>query len=524
MKRHSPQHVAQAVTISLLACFTAAFTPRSVTAVTLNPLFGDHAVVQRGEPVAVWGTAEPHADVAVTAAGVVARTVADAAGRWRVQLGPIVAEGPFTLVAQSGERTATSRDVVTGEVWLASGQSNMARALRQAATGQDAIARADDPSMRFFKVAARRSLTSRSRVEGSWAVVSPETAPHVSAVAYFFAERLRAEMGRPVGIIQAAVGGTTGETWLPLERVRATPALGGYAKAWEVIEREHPQLASEPDEALESWEHAERSFRESMRAFRRGDRNERPQRTAPNPYRDAIGAHYRAMIEPVAPYRIRGMIWYQGEANARSPEMGRDYAPLLTALIESWRAEWRRPDLPFLFVQLPEFSAREGWWWVRDSQRRVAATVPHTAMVVSLGSGDMNDIHPARKAPVGEGLARSALRLAYQRPGPVSGPIAVRAEFRRDAAEVRFIHVDGGLRVEPASHSGFEIADDTGAFHPAQVRVVAPDRLMVRAPGAGRATAVRYGFANDPPLTLFDESGLPASPFIESNPTTRTHP
>jgi sialate O-acetylesterase len=479
-----------------------------------NALFSDRAVLQQDAVLPIWGRAAPGTEVNVRLAGQTASAETGEDGTWQVRLDPVSSPGPHTLVMSGGGQTIAAEDVLVGEVWLASGQSNMAWPVIRSSGGEAAAARAQYPGLRFFKVNVQIAVEPKDRLLGEWVKISPENVRPLSAVAFYFAEALHADLDRPIGVILSAIGGSPAEMWTPYETLQVLPGLDKTRKYWADLLDTYPALKRNPDAVLATWRRAYREFRDLSGAHGRGEIAERPVLRVPNPYRDIPGGCYHGMIHPLAPYALRGVIWYQGEANSSNPIRARRYATLFDAMIQSWRARWQQPDLPFLFVQLPEFERNEGWWWLRDSQRRVALQDERAAMFVSIKTGDLKDIHPPRKEPVGRGLANMALRMIYDRPGPVMGPLASEMCLSGDTAVVRFVHAEGGLVRRGERLSGFEIAGADGRFVPADARIEG-STVIVSADAVRPPAAVRYGFSDAPRLTLYNNAGLPASPFYE---------
>ena len=443
----------------------------------LHSLFTDHAVLQAGMKVPVWGHAPPGTEVTVSAAGVKASDTADAEGRWKATLPAVNAGGPHTLVVRTDTgQEAKCSDVMFGEVWLASGQSNMVWLLRNTDNGEEAIAAADNRMIRFFQV--QRKPTDRPVEQapgGPWTISSPDTAPVFSAAAYYFADYLQDKLDVPVGIIQSAEGGSRAQAWIRREEFQKNPDLAADLQELKELTQKHDSLVK-----------------------------------AQNP-RKTPTVYYNGMIAPLLPYAIRGAIWYQGEANSKPGDSDR-YEEALSTLIRQWRSQWGY-DFPFLFVQLPEFRGRgEEWVRVQDEQRLTYENVKNTAVIVTLGLGNPKDIHPRHKKPVGQRLARAALVKAYGRDLTWSGPLVKKAVRRVGEAVVYFNHVGDGLTAEGGRLKGFQLTGDGEHWVKARAKIE-DERVVVEAPDISNPVAVRYAWSDVPDANLFNESGLPASPF-----------
>jgi sialate O-acetylesterase len=437
----------------------------SFAEVKLAGVFGDGMVLQRDAPVNVWGGANPGEKVQVEIAGKNASTVADEHGRWMLALEPMKAGGPHEMKV-SGANAITLHDVWLGEVWLCAGQSNMQFALLNATDGSREAENLAKLDLRLFQVGEHAAASRASEVEGRWSVCRIEDAGRLSAVAYFFASDLRADLGVHVGLIQAAANGTPAETWTDVEVMKEDPAL-------------------EPSR---------------LRAARK--------------LRSKPGGLFNGMIAPLAPFTLKGVIWYQGEANTGFTAQ---YRLLFPALIKSWRKVFARDDLPFLFVQLPgsgPYSGEPGpseWAELREAQAR-ALSIPGTGMAVTIDVGDA-DIHPPRKREVGERLARIARARVYGEKRVIDqGPTFAELKREDGALSVRFDHADGGLKVKGDELTGFAIAGEDRRFVWAEAHV-AGDRVIVKSAAVKTPVAVRYGWADQPTCDLFNGEGLPAAPF-----------
>lgn len=442
--------------------------------VELPALFTDHMVLQREIPVPVWGWAEPGEAVTVTLGEQSKPAKADGKGKWSVKLAPLKAGGPLILTVR-GKNTLTIRDVLIGEVWLCSGQSNMAMTVQRSQDAEQEKAAANLPQLRMFVERSGPAPQPREKCSGQWQVCSPQTVSGFSATAYFFGRMVHKVLGVPVGLINSSVGGTPIEAWTSLEAQQARPEL---------------KLALNPP---------------------------KPAATPKNPANRVPGHLFNGKIAPLIPYALRGMLWYQGENNANSGR-GTLYRVQLPVLIEDWRARWGQGDVPFAWVQLPNFRQRgddpnapSDWAVVREAMLQTLR-LPRTGMTVAIDIGEANDIHPKNKQEVGRRLALWALAEVYGRKGPFSGPILAGHEIMGSEVVLRFRHTDKGLVAKGNALKGFAIAGEDMRWLWAEARIDG-DRVVVRHPEVKQPRAVRYGWADNPECTLYNGAGLPASPF-----------
>ncbi len=427
-------------------------------------LFTDAAVLQQGMKVPVWGMADPGEEVTVVLQGQTVTTTADPKnGTWRVHLDKLKAGGPFEMTFK-GKNQIVLKNVLVGEVWLCSGQSNMEWPLNATRDSKAGIANAGNPQIRLItihKVPAKTPQVSLPvmKTPSLWEECMPTTASRFSAVAYYFGRDLQEALKVPVGLIHSSWGGTPAEAWTPKEDLQA-----------------HPQTRNLGGSQL-----------------------------------------YNGMIAPLVPYAIRGAIWYQGESNVGRAEQ---YRALFPAMIEGWRKAWKEGPFPFLFVQIAPWAGYgqpEGWAELCEAQLATALTVPHTAMAVTVDVGDPKDIHPRDKAPVGARLAVAARAIAYGEKVEYSGPVYSGIKVEGNKAILSFKHVGGGLLAKGGPLKGFTIAAAGGKFVQADAEIV-KDTVVVSSSEVAQPAAVRYGWAHYPEVNLFNRAGLPASPFRTDGP------
>ncbi|MHC4399866.1 MAG: sialate O-acetylesterase, partial [Planctomycetota bacterium] len=489
--------------------------------VRLPAVFSDHAVLQCDAPVPVWGWADGGEKVTVSIAGQSKQTTAGVAGKWSLRLDPMAAGGPHELVVEAGN-TIRLADVLVGEVWLGSGQSNMAMTVARSANAEEEIASAKDPKIRMFTVERSTATEPQEDCQGQWQVCSPETVGQFSATAYFFGRTLRERLGVPVGLINSSWGGTPVEAWTSLEAQRSVPAIEPVLAPWEKQIADYDPDAAQAayEQALARWKKAAekaKTTEKAKAAGRKPPRRPRPPadpRTAPHRPANL----YNGMIAPLVPYAVGGAIWYQGERNSRD-ELSRLYGSQLQTLIANWRDLWGQGDFPFGFVQLPNFMAPQqepsettGWVMVREGMLKTLS-LANTGMAVTLDVGEAGDIHPKNKQDVGKRLAFWALATTYEQDVVACGPIYKSMSGRNGRITIAFDHVGGGLVARGGGPlRGFAVAESDRKFVWAEAEIEG-DTVVVSCPKVDRPVAVRYAWANNPDANLTNRAGLPASPF-----------
>ncbi len=464
-------------------------------------------VLQRDKPIHVWGWSEANEKVTVAFNETTGSATADGYGRWSVYLPPEPAGGPFTLKI-SGKNQLVLEDVLVGDVWFASGQSNMEMPLKgfpgaAIKNGAEEISHANERQIRLLMVGRKASAVPFVDVptERAWTECSPETAANFSAVAYFFGREIAADQHVPIGLIDSTWGGTPAEAWISLAGIASDSAL------MPVFAARAQMVAEQAD--LPYIEAAERREDETARS-----RNLPPPKHSwrPDPASWDPSWLFNGMVAPAVDFPIKGVIWYQGESNA-GPMRAPLYEKVFRALISDWRSQWREGDFPFLFVQISSFKAGPGddWPAVREAQRRSLALI-NTAMAVTLDAGEPENIHPADKQTVAHRLALSARAIAYGEAVEYSGPAYRQTSSNEEGLRVWFDHAAGGLNAKGGALQGFEIAGDDHKFVSATARVQGAS-VVVNSSQVARPKYVRYGWADLPAANLYNEAGLPASPF-----------
>jgi len=455
-----------------LFLFTLSLTVAAVTApamakVAVNPVFSDNAVLQRDIKIPVWGIANDGEKVTVKFNGQEVSTTAKG-GNWRVDLAPVKAGGPFELTI-AGENTITLKNILVGEVWIASGQSNMQWSVKQSDKPEETVAASANPQIRLLTVTRRATPLPQTDIpaDNKWVECGPSTVGEFSAVAYHFGADLAKHLKVPIGLISTNYGGTPAEAWTSKEAIAADPTLKAY----------HGVAA-----------------------------NDKP---------NSPSGLYNAMINPLIPYGIRGAIWYQGESNAARAY---EYRTLFTTMIKDWRARWGEGDFPFLLVQLAPFTAIKpepgdsDWAELREAQYLATKTLPNVGMAVITDLGDEKDIHPKWKQPVGHRLALAARAMVHGEDVEHCGPVLASKTIEGDKVVLTFDHAKGGLTAKNGALTGFTVAGEDRKFVRAMAEIDG-NKIIVSSPDVPKPVAVRYGWANFPVVNLFNKADLPATPF-----------
>jgi sialate O-acetylesterase len=505
----------RSVLLAALFCLLAggSYAPLLQADVVPHPLFSEATVLQRGRKMPVWGTADDGEQVTVTIQGSESVAVA-AGGVWRTELPALKAGGPFVMTI-AGKNTITLTNVLVGEVWVASGQSNMDLTVADCDRAAADIAGSANARIRLCKVPRQAADEPQTTTRLNWVECGPNTVGNISGVGYFFARDLQAALQVPVGLIDAAYGGTPAEAWMSPEAIASRPEFQSILDEYAEQVRDAPRAMAAYQAELKAWEAAAAEAKSSGRSLA-----PRPQiPLGPFNFRRPSGL-YRGMVLPLVPYAIRGVVWYQGERNT---PRARQYRTLFPALIADWRRTWQQEDFPFLFVQLAPFGVapreprESAWAELREAQLLTSQTVPRTAMAVITDVGDAKDIHPKRKQPVGARLALAARAVAYGENVAFRGPTYKAHEVRGDRISISFADVGRGLVCRGEQLEGFAISGSDGKFVNAEARIVG-DCVEVFSPQVKQPTAVRFGWADGPVVNLWNQDGLPASPFRTDSP------
>ncbi|MCF7837537.1 MAG: sialate O-acetylesterase [Candidatus Marinimicrobia bacterium] len=485
------------------------------------PLFGSNMVLQRDAPVPVWGWAAPGAAVQVTFAGATVTAAADAAGRWQVALPPLPASiepRALRLHIPNGTEVVYT-NVLVGDVWLCSGQSNMRGIMRYNAgdPAELAEAAAADFGLRLLQVpdaSDYRPTTGFARPAG-WLLASAPTVVRLSAVAYYTGRALPRELDVPIGLVWAAVGNTAIQSWMPRAALEADPASQAALEKFEQDLDTLPRAREEYARLAAQWR-ADYSQRR-----REGPAAEAARARLNTPVTDRRpSVLFNGMIAPLTPAALRGVCWYQGESNAGDAE---HYAARLTLLIRHWRAAFAQETLPFAIVQLPGYRPMQErpydstWATLREAQARVARELPNVTLACTLDVGKQDKIHPPDKRPFGARLAAAILAAFCDQPDiPWQGPTLTGLTRHADAYELEYETGGGSLTTPDGSDApvrGFAIAGADRRFVPADARIIGPNRIRVHAAAVAEPAALRYGWADFPDVNLYNEVGWPAWPW-----------
>ncbi|MEY3897665.1 MAG: hypothetical protein RLZZ214_3186 [Verrucomicrobiota bacterium] len=489
----------------------------------LASVFGDQMVLQRDRAIPVWGWAEPGARVAVEFAAFKADATAGVDGRWETQLpAQPASDSGRELIIQAGSETRRLRDVLIGDVWLLAGQSNMGWSVDQSAEAVAAKARANYPWLRAFAQLPFEGAADQPAQDvkgGKWQTATPASVGKWSAVGFYFAEALQPHLEKnvPVALIHTAMGGTGIESWIDLASLESLPAglVGARfyrAAVAQSLEKKTAWLA-----AKATWQQQADAAKAAGQPVPALDKSlvEEPVGVKPHNLPSVL---FNGKVAPLQPFALRGVVWYQGEANAANTDAAKRYADLLPLLIERWRAGFREPALPFLIIQLPGYNSPSKWAdWpeMRARQAAVCARVPATALVVTLDLGDRDNIHPTHKQPVGERAALVARKLVYNEASLADqGPRYLSAARTGSAIRITLIHTGALSTRDGAAPAGFAVVGADGAAIPADARIEG-DAIVVMVPTTLQgAVTVSYAWKNWPEQNLRDASGLPLAPFI----------
>ncbi len=474
--------------------------------ISLPAIFSEHMVLQRDAVVPVWGTADAGTVITVEFAGQKKSATAAPDGRWRVDLDPLTASAaPRDLIVSSHRASKIENrkfsDVLVGEVWLGSGQSNMAMTVNRAKDFEAEKSTAHFPLIRHFKEESPNAVAPQSASKGRWVLCSPESVGTFSAALYFFGRELHQTLGVPVGLINSSVGGTPIEAWIDADAQKSSKEIQAALAALPptpptATAALPPPPAAPKAGAAEKQKNAAKKTTKASKA------------AAP---RSTTGGLFNGKISPLIPYAIRGALWYQGEANT-TPSKAPLYEHQFALLIRDWRTRWGH-EFPFAWVQLPNFiGTGRDWPTVREAMLKTLA-LPQTGMAITIDVGEANDIHPKDKQTVGHRLAQWALGSVYaQKVAATSGPLPAGHEIRGHEIILRFRHVEGGLVARGGPLTGFVVAGADRKWAPAQARLV-DNTLVVSAPDVPAPLAARYAWENFPTCNLYNGAGLPASPF-----------
>jgi len=472
----------------------------------LADVFQSGMVLQREMKANVWGTASAGEEVTVTFRDQSAKAKADPDGKWTVSVPTGHAGGPFTLKA-AGQGSVTLQDVLVGEVWIASGQSNMAFTLTALLDPEKVISEANDPQLRFFTVETETSDTPKTTVKGAWEPTTPQTAGMFSAVAYYFAKNLRAELKVPVGILFTSWGGTGVTSWISKEGMAPLKVAAAVNARWQKVLEEFPERQKKYESDVAAWDSARVAAEKAGTPFTA----KKPAQPPGPGFRNVPHGLFNAMLNPLIPYTVRGIIWYQGEGNTPYAD---EYEELFGGMIVDWRKRFGQGDIPFLFVQLAGFTSddKRDWPTLRQAQANTLR-LPNTGMAIAFDVGEKDNIHPKNKKAVGDRLAAVAFNKFYNMPRPDSGPQMKSAKVDGASIVVTLDPVYGELTAQrPSDLTGFVIAGSDEKFQPAHA-VLEGNTVRVSSPDVPHPIAVRYLWANWAEASIFNSKGFPMPPF-----------
>lgn len=486
-------------------------TSHALADVKLPSLISDNMVLQQGVKAPIWGWAEPGEKITVTIGQQKIETTPDANGRWQVRLKPMK-PGQTLDMTVAGKNKLVVKNILVGEVWLASGQSNMNMRMSGVTNAATEIANANYPQIRQFVVQlAEGAEKPQQDAPGRWIVCDPKGVLLYSGVAYFFARELHQTLKVSIGLINSSRNGSLVEAWTSMPALEKLPEARPLLERYENALPSYLQVYAEYKKALADRELAMRNAKT--------DEEKRKLVYPQYPYGpgrwDAPSGLYNSMIAPLIPYAIKGVIWYQGESNADRAYL---YRSLFPAMIADWRKSWNEGEFPFYFVQIANFMGRidvpaeSDWAELREAQA-MALRIPNTGMAVAIDVGDPGSIHPTNKQAVGKRLALIALARTYGKDLVYSGPMLDSMKVQGDKARLTFKHVGGGLITannEPLK--GFAIAGEDKKFVWAQTRIE-KNSVVVWSDQVAKPVAVRYAWAANPDCNLYNQAGLPASPF-----------
>ncbi len=480
--------------IGLVLCSLLALCG-TVDALQLGAPFSDHMVLQCDKPVVVWGTANPESTVTATLGKENLKGTAGKDGKWKISFSARQASfDPVVLQVSDGRQQLTCSDVLVGEVWFCSGQSNMGRRLKDTTDAKIYAAQANIPHVRFAEIPLISTNVPQDDVKTVWQVWTPESVLGLSGTAFHFGKKLAAEINKPIGLISCSWGGSKIQAWIPHEYFSKDPAYEA-GMTWTTQGKETYE------KALAQW-------------YKNGCPGEPPQNYSSRP-QNLPCALDNGMTHPLQPFAIRGAIWYQGEGDAGIVE---EYRTLFASLVASWRDRWNDPKLPVYYVQLPNFiKPPPSWAPFRQMQLELLDAIPNIGMAITIDVGDPNDIHPGNKYDVGQRLARLALHHTYNRQDICpSGPLPARAVLSGTRVLLSWKWASGGLKTRDGKDAvlAFELAGVDGIFHPTEAKISSVDTVEVFCEAVVIPVQLRYAYDANPAVNLVNSETLSASPCV----------
>ncbi|MGC4104346.1 sialate O-acetylesterase [Ferruginibacter sp.] len=492
--------------------------------VKLPAVFSDGMVLQTGKPVKIWGTAAAKEKITVNFGKQKKQTTANDKGAWQVTLNPLAVASTPTDLLVKGSNSIVIKNVLVGEVWICSGQSNMDMTVAKedrywcgVINEATEVAAANYPLIRVFDTDFTPSATAKDDVTGKWETVSPQTVGHLSAAAYFFARDVQKKLNVPIGLITTAYGASTAEAWIREEALLNVPVCKPLVDSFK--NKLNKYLADTAAQnkyiaAEAKWKIQTDSAKVTGKTAPKAPRN-------PDPVRDQHNASvlWNGMVKGLVPYTLRGALWYQGESNSPTAKI---YRTIMETLIKDWRSQWAQGDFPFIYVQLANIGktydslpAKGGSEAIKREAQLQNLSLPNTAMVVAIDNADandMNNVHPKNKQEIGRRLALAALNIAYQQKNVYSGPLYDKMEIQGNAIKLYFKNTGSGLVAKEGELKGFAIAGEDKKFVWGNAKIEG-NAVIVTADGIDKPAAVRYGWSNNPVTSLYNKEELPASPF-----------
>ncbi|WP_309399045.1 sialate O-acetylesterase [Cerasicoccus maritimus] len=480
------------LSLSVLSCLLCVGAEAKLV---LNPLIGDNAVFQRNAPIKIWGESDAGATVHAEFSDQKLSARAGDNGQWLIEFPAQEAGGPYQLTVHAGDDTLIIDKLLVGDVWVCTGQSNMYWPVDRTTGYKEKIKTAGNENLRLFTVKRAAADEPLASVQGAWLPCNPYTVGGFSAVGYFFGKELQPKADIPIGLIMCTVGGTLASNWTSREVLEANPASPPYFERYERERAEYPALV--------------KAYKEEVKTNPKAEKPRDPSKRQPSGY-------YNAMLAPLFHYPVAGVIWYQGESDSWKHW---DYDRFLHDLIADWRMGWQQSDMPFLIVQLAGFEGKKGvdenYPEIREIQRRTSQEA-NSGLALAIDVGEADDIHPRNKEPVGQRLARVALAKVYGHDIPFHGPEP--KQVMADGGKVVVEFDSGGGQVidkDGGDLPGFEVAGADGIFHAGEARL-SGNTVIIYSPDVDQPTVVRYGWTGFPKIDLYNEAGLPATPFKES--------
>ncbi|MCH6255066.1 sialate O-acetylesterase [Puniceicoccaceae bacterium K14] len=502
----------------LLTIAATLVTSLSLTAdVKVPSIFGDHMVFQQKQKNPVWGSADPGEKITLSIGKQKHKTVADSEGAWKIVLDPLDTKLSYELKIK-GKNTLVFTDVLVGEVWICSGQSNMEWSLTRSSNSELEIASANHPRIRLISVPRKGTQEPQDDFEGEWSVCTPETAESFSAVGYHFGTRLHQILDVPIGLINNAWGGSAAEAWVRRDILESDAFYTPLMQQWEETEAtyDYEEVLKEYELTLKEWEESDQSER----------RPRKPGNILKDRHRPAN--IYNGVLHPIIGFGIKGVIWYQGESNAKRAYQYRKLFPLM---IENWRDEWQQGDFPFYYVQLADYREEQAepgdsdWAELREAQTMAMNLLPNLGQAVIIDVGEGRDIHPTDKNTVANRLVRWALANDYgYNQVSYHSPVYKNVSFANGKATIDFDHVGKGLYAfDTKEVIGFAIAGEDKQFVWAEAKIVDKDTIEIWSDSVETPAAVRYAWADNPVCNVINREGLPLTPFRSDNWPGITH-